>query len=113
MMPNRVLAAAAIALVVTACDRPDPSVVGSWTAAEAATQWTLDMRSDSTYVMRVGDLDGEGTFTEIPDGDAVQLHATGDLAQVMPGGFQAHLDGDTLRLCNVTGCQDMVRVRDR
>jgi hypothetical protein len=112
-MPKRALATLSVLLLLAACDRAEPSMIGAWTAADAAAQWTLDMRPDSSYSMRVGDFDGEGTFTQIEDGDAVQLHPTGDLSQVMPGGFQANLDGDTLRLCNVTGCTAMVRVLDR
>jgi hypothetical protein len=113
-MSIRPLLAIVLVLAATACERPGTSVVGSWTAADPAEQWTLEMGSDSTYAMQIGTMTGEGTFTAAEEGeDVVQLQVTGDLAQVMPGGFRAHVERDTLRLCNVRGCMDMVRVQDR
>jgi hypothetical protein len=110
-MHNRTVAtAAALAcLVLGACERAEPSVIGHWAAAQEDVSWTIEMREDSTWAMEVGTLTGEGTFTATDD-DQVQLHTTGRMAQVMPGGYRAEVQADTLRLCSVAGCSDFVRV---
>jgi hypothetical protein len=94
-------------LALGACERAEPSVVGSWTVVPEG-QWTVEMREDSTWSMQIGSLAGEGTFTR-GDDDQIRLHPTGRLAEVMPGGYRAEVDADTLRLCGAAGCTDFVR----
>lgn len=117
-MPNLVLARAAtpglvIALALAACDRSAPSVMGPWTSADAADRWTLEMESDSTFVMQIGDMAGAGTFTAEDEEGWVRMRPTGDLARLRPDGFRAIVQGDTLRLCDPVDCTDMVRVQTR
>jgi hypothetical protein len=109
-MTNRILALTIIAIALPACERAEPTVIGQWTAADPEAEWTVDIREDSTWTMRVGTLDGDGTFTTAEDDEeTVVLHTTGTMAEVMPRGFRAHLSADTLRLCSAAGCTDMVR----
>jgi hypothetical protein len=109
-MINRILAVAFIAVTLSACERAEPTIMGQWTAADPENEWTVDMREDSTWAMQVGTLQGEGTFTTAEEEEAtVVLHTTGTMAEVMPRGFRAQLDADTLRLCSAAGCTDMVR----
>lgn len=112
-MSNRILAVTFIAFIaatLSACERAEPTVIGQWTAVDPETEWTVDMKEDSTWTMQVGTLEGEGTFTTDEDEEETTvLHTTGTMAEVMPRGFRAQLDADTLRLCSVAGCTDMVR----
>lgn len=108
-MADRLLALAVALSTLAACERVEPSVIGQWSAADPDTEWTVHMREDSTWAMQVGTLEGEGTFTRGPDEDAVVLHTTGNMAEVMPRGFRGHLEADTLRLCSAAGCADMIR----
>jgi hypothetical protein len=99
-------------LVATACERAEPSVFGSWTAADPAMEWSVDISEDSTWTMQAGDMAGQGTLTTSEEDDgAVLLHTAGRMADVMPEGFQARVEGDTLRLCSAAGCTAMVRRR--
>lgn len=109
-METRTVAAilASLALGLGACERAEPSVVGNWIAPDETVVWTVEIREDSTWSMQAGTLDAEGTYTATEDGQ-VRLHPTGRLADVMPGGYQARLEADTLRLCSAAGCTDMVR----
>lgn len=104
-----VLPLAAIAL--TACERAEPSVFGSWTAVDQTADWSVRIAEDSTWFMQAGDMTGDGVVAPGSTEGAVRLETTGDMASVMPGGFEATLDGDTLRLCSAAGCTDMVRDR--
>jgi hypothetical protein len=99
---------AVLALGLSACERAEPSVIGNWVAAEEGITWTVEIREDSTWSMVAGTLEAEGRYTATDDGQ-VRLHPTGSLAEVMPGGYQAEVQADTLRLCSVAGCTDMVR----
>jgi hypothetical protein len=101
-------AIAVACLALAACERAEPSVVGSWRVVPEG-EWTVEMREDSTWSMQIGTLAGEGTFTRTDD-DQIRLHPTGTLAEVMPGGYRAEVGADTLRLCGAAGCTDFVRV---
>jgi hypothetical protein len=101
------------ALVLTACARTEGTVVGSWTAADPETRWTVSIARDSTWTMQANTLNGEGTYTSGAEEGVIELHPTGRMAEVMPQGFRAQLDGDTLRLCSGVGCTDMVRMDSR
>lgn len=98
-------------LIVVACERAEPSVFGSWTAVDPDAEWTVDISQDSTWAMQAGTMTGEGTIAPGEEEGAVRLLTEGQMATVMPGGFQATIDGDTLRLCSAAGCTDMVRNR--
>lgn len=114
-MPNRLVALVLLiplsGLAFTACERAEPSVFGSWTAVDPGSDWTIRIDRDSTWTMLAGDLEGDGVVAPGETEGAVRLQTTGDMASVMPGGFQASVDGDTLRLCSAAGCTDMVRDR--
>jgi hypothetical protein len=112
-MPNRlfVLVLPLAAMALTACERAEPSVFGSWTAVDPNAEWTVRIAEDSTWFMQAGDMTGDGVVAPGQTEGAVHLATTGDMASVMPGGFEATLDGDTLRLCSAAGCSDMVRDR--
>jgi hypothetical protein len=102
-----------IACMLTACSQPEESVIGSWTAVDPEARWTVTIAGDSTWTMQANTLNGEGTYTSAAEEGMIELHPTGRIAEVMPQGFRAHLDADTLRLCSVVGCTDMVRVDSR
>lgn len=85
--------------------------MGSWTAADPDVEWTVEIAEDSTWTMQAGTMTGEGSLSAGEEEGLVNLHTTGRMADVMPGGFQARVEADTLRLCSVAGCTDMVRAR--
>jgi hypothetical protein len=96
-------------LAAAGCERVEPSVFGDWTVADEDLTWTIEMREDSTWSMKVGSLEGEGVFSATEEPRSVHMEPTGRMADVMPGGYQATVEGDTLRLCSIAGCTDMVR----
>jgi hypothetical protein len=112
-MSYRRFAAIAAALMLAACAQAEDTVIGSWTAVDPEAQWTVDIARDSSWTMQANTLSGEGTFTAGDEEGMIVLHPAGRIAEVMPQGFRAHLDGDTLRLCSIVGCTDMVRVDSR
>ncbi len=105
-----VLALALACTVVVGCEEPEPSVVGQWSAVDHDMDWIVELREDSTWSMQAGALSGEGTYTAIPDREGIYLRPTGRLADVVPDGYRARLEADTLRLCREAHCTDMVRV---
>jgi hypothetical protein len=112
-MSYRRFAVIMVALVLAACTQPEDTVVGSWTAVDPAARWTVDIASDSTWTMQANTLTGEGTYTAGEEEGLIVLHPTGRIADVMPQGFRAHIESDTLRLCSGVGCTDMVRAERR
>jgi hypothetical protein len=106
-------AVVATAFMLTACAQTEDSVVGSWTAVDPEARWTVNIAGDSTWTMQANTLNGAGTYTSAEEEGTIELHPTGRIADVMPQGFRAHLEGDTLRLCSVVGCTDMVRIDSR
>jgi hypothetical protein len=114
-MPNRLVALVLLiplaGLAFTACERAEPSVFGSWTAVDPGADWTVHIDPDSTWTMQAGNLQGAGVVAPGESEGGVHLRTTGPMATVMPRGFQASVEGDTLRLCGAAGCTDMVRAR--
>jgi hypothetical protein len=106
-------AVVATAFMLTACAQAEDSVVGSWTAVDPEVRWTVSIAGDSTWTMQANTLNGAGTYTSAGEEGMIELHTTGRMAEVMPEGFRAHFEGDTLRLCSAVGCTDMVRLDSR
>jgi hypothetical protein len=112
-MSYRRFAVIIVALVIAACAQPEDTVVGSWTAADPDARWTVEIARDSTWTMQANTLNGEGTYTTGEEEGMIVLHPAGRMAEVMPQGFRAHIENDTLRLCSGVGCTDMVRADRR
>jgi hypothetical protein len=97
-----VVLAAVVILALAGCEARRADVIGTWEAIQGNQVLTLDLRSDSTFVMDTGQFTGDGTYS-VDAEDRIVLAPEGALATVMPGGFTGTVDRTVLNLCSPSG----------
>jgi hypothetical protein len=111
---TRILALGLGALLLAACGEqasPRLGALGEWESAEPELEVTLRFNEDSTFRMVVPGMEGRGVYSQDESGRLV-IQPEGEMAESVPSGYTAEIEGDTLTLClrGLTMCSRLRRV---